>query len=74
MSLHFLIVGIVDGVREGTGVGDGDCVLVEAIVVVGVVVWVFMTSRVLVASTGFTDDASSVAAGVNPSGSTVSTC
>ena len=74
MSLHFLIVGIVDGVREGTVVGDGDCVLETAIVAVGVVVWVFMTSRVLVDSVGFTDDASSVADGVSLSGSLVSTC
>ena len=74
MSLHFLIVGIVDGVRDEAWVGDGDCVLEGTIVAVGVVVLVFSTSRVLVASAGFTDDASSVADGVTPSGSMVSTC
>jgi len=73
LSLQFLIVGIVDGVRDGAGVGNGDCVLEGAIVAVGVVVRVLVTGRVLVASAGFTDDASSVADGFNPCGSMVST-
>jgi len=33
-----LIVGIADGLRDGTWVGDEDCVLEEAIVAVGIVV------------------------------------